>query len=157
AGSGYTDEAYARAGATIVDSAAAVWQDADLVVKVKEPQPQEFSLLRRDQTLFTYLHLAAAPDVTQALLRAGTTSIGYETVALDDGSLPLLTPMSQIAGRMAPQVGARWLQHPGPGRGKLLSGLPGSPPAEVVLFGAGTVANYACEVAVALGAHVTVL
>jgi alanine dehydrogenase len=156
-GSGYSDAAYATAGATIVPDAAGVWQQVDLMVKVKEPQPQEFPLLRRDLTLFTYLHLAAAPEVTRALLKAGTTAIAYETVELSDGSLPLLTPMSQIAGRMAPQVAARWLQHPGPGRGKLLSGLPGSPPAEVVLFGAGTVALNACEVAVALGAHVTVL
>jgi alanine dehydrogenase len=156
-GSGYSDAAYANAGAIIVPDAESVWQHVDLMVKVKEPQPEEFGLLRREMTLFTYLHLAAAPEVTQALLSAGTTAIAYETVELLDGSLPLLTPMSQIAGRMAPQVGARWLQHPGPGRGKLLSGLPGSPPAEVVLFGAGTVANSACEVAVALGAHVTVL
>ena len=156
AGSGYSNDAYIKAGATITPEAAAIWADADLMVKVKEPQPEELSLLRRGLTLFTYLHLAALPEVTQALLDAGTTSIAFETVELDDHSLPLLIPMSQIAGTMGPQVGARWLMRPGYGRGKLLSGLPGSPPARVVIFGAGTVGLSACEVAVALGAQVTV-
>jgi alanine dehydrogenase len=156
-GSGFSDEAYVRAGATVVPDAASVWAEADLMVKVKEPQPEEFAQLKRDQTLFTYLHLAAVPEATRALLDAGTTAIAYETVQLDDGSLPLLTPMSQIAGRMAPQVGSRWLQHPGPGRGKLLSGLPGAPPARVVIFGAGTVAVNATDLAVAMGAQVTVV
>jgi len=156
-GSGYPDEAYRSAGAEIVESADAVWQQAGLVIKVKEPQPEEFLRLRPALTLFTYLHLAALPDVTRALLHARTASIAYETVELPDGSLPLLIPMSQIAGRMAPLVGARWLQHPGPGRGKLLSGLPGSPPARVVIFGAGTVSTNACDVCVGLGARVTVL
>ncbi|HLF70793.1 MAG TPA: alanine dehydrogenase [Dehalococcoidia bacterium] len=157
AGSGFTDAAYAQIGAEVVATAAEVWAAAELIVKVKEPQTVEFGLLRRDQTLFTYLHLAAEPEVTNALLSAGTTAIAYETVELPDGSLPLLIPMSQIAGRMAPLVAARWLQHPGPGRGKLLSGLPGAPAARVVIFGAGTVATNACDVAVALGARVTVL
>ncbi len=156
-GSGYSDDAYLAAGATIVEDAAEVWAAVHLMVKVKEPQVEELSLLRRGLTLFTYLHLAALPEVTRALLDAGTTSIAYETVELDDQSLPLLIPMSQIAGRMGPQVGARWLMRPGPGRGKLLSGLPGSPPARVVIFGAGTVGQSACEVAIALGAHVTVM
>jgi alanine dehydrogenase len=148
---------YVSAGGQIVPDAAEVWARADLLVKVKEPQPEEFGRLRRDQTLFTYLHLAAAPEVTKALLAAGTTAIAYETVELADGSLPLLIPMSEIAGRMAPQVAARWLQHPGPGRGKLLSGLPGAPPAQVVIFGAGTVAVNACDIAIGMGARVTVL
>ena len=156
-GSGLADAAYAGAGARVVVAAGEVWAGADLVVKVKEPQPEEFARLRRGLTLFTYLHLAASREVTEALVRSGATSIAYETVELGDGSLPLLTPMSQIAGRMAPIVGARWLQHPGPGRGKLLSGLPGAPPAQVIIFGAGTVATAACDVAVALGARVTVL
>lgn len=156
-GSGFSDEVYAQAGAAIEPSAAEIWARADLVVKVKEPQPQEFGLLRRGQCLFTYLHLAALPDVTKALIKAGTTSIAYETVELDDASLPLLVPMSQIAGRMAPQVGARWLQRPGPGRGKLLSGLTGSPPARVVIFGAGTVASNACAIALGMGAQVTII
>ena len=156
-GSGFADEAYARAGATIVASADDVWSTAELLVKVKEPQTEEFERMRAGQTLFTYLHLAALPDVTRALIGAGTDSIAYETVELADGTLPLLIPMSQIAGRMAPQIGARWLQKPGPGRGKLLSGLPGSPPARVVLFGAGNVATNACDIALGLGAHITML
>ena len=156
AGSGFPDEAYAAAGATLT-SVDSVWADAELVVKVKEPQPSEFVRLRRDQTLFTYLHLAAAPSVTNALLGAGTTAIAYETVELDDGSLPLLIPMSQVAGRMAPQVGAHWLQKPGPGRGKLLSGLPGAPPARTVILGSGTVAMNACEIAIGMGSDVTVV
>ena len=155
--SGLTDEMYHQSGAQLISEAAGVWAQADLLVKVKEPQPEEYAWLRRDQTLFTYLHLAAAQDVTKALLAAGTTAIAYETVELADGSLPLLIPMSQIAGRMAPQVAARWLQHPGPGRGKLLSGLPGAPPAHVVIFGAGTVATNACDIAIGMGARVTVL
>jgi alanine dehydrogenase len=155
-GSGFTDEAYAAAGATLT-AVDAVWAEAGLVVKVKEPQEQEFPLLRRDQTLFTYLHLAAAPKVTAALLNAGTTGIAYETVELANGTLPLLVPMSQIAGRMATQVGAHFLEKPSGGRGKLLSGLPGSDPARVVILGAGTVSSNACAVAVAMGAEVTVI
>jgi alanine dehydrogenase len=129
----------------------------DLLVKVKEPQPQEFELMRPGLILFTYLHLAALPEVTHALLDAKVDSVAFETVELDDESLPLLIPMSQIAGRMAPLVAARWLQHPGPGRGKLMSGMPGSPPARVVIFGAGTVATNACQVALGLGAEVTMI
>jgi alanine dehydrogenase len=155
-GSGFDDNGYRQVGAEIV-AAGNVWAEADLVVKVKEPQPQEFDKLRRDQTLFTYLHLAAVPDATAALLGAGTTSIAYETVQLPDGSLPLLVPMSQVAGRMAPQIAARWLQKPGPGRGKLFSGLPGSSPATVVIIGSGTVGQNACDVALGLGARVIVL
>ena len=156
AGSGYADEDYVTAGAeiTMVD---AVWSQADLVVKVKEPQETEFSRLRRHQTLFTYLHLAAAPAVTHALLKAGTTGIAYETVELPNGTLPLLIPMSQVAGRMATQVGAHFLEKTSGGRGKLLSGLPGSPPARVVILGAGTVSTNACAVAVGMGADVTVI
>ena len=157
AGSGFEDAAYRQAGAEILPAAAEVWSQADLIVKVKEPQPPEFALMRRDQTLFTYLHLATTPDAAAALLRAGTTSIAFETVQLEDGSLPLLIPMSEIAGRMAPEVGSHWLRKPGAGRGKLLSGLPGSPPANVVIFGAGTVATNATAVALALGARVTVI
>ena len=156
-GSGFPDEMYKQHGATTMRAAADVWAAAELIVKVKEPLPPEFTMLRRDQTVFTYLHLAAAPNATRALIEAGTISIAYETVQLPDGSLPLLIPMSQIAGRMATLVGQRWLQHPGPGRGKLLSGLPGSRPARVVILGAGTVSSSACEVALSLGAQVTVV
>jgi alanine dehydrogenase len=155
-GSGFADEEYTGSGAEIT-SVDAVWSQADLVVKVKEPQEAEFPRLRRDQTLFTYLHLAAAPAVTQALLKAGTTSIAYETVELPNGTLPLLVPMSQIAGRMATQVGAHFLEKPNGGRGKLLSGLPGSAPARVVILGAGTVSTNACSVAIGMGADVTVV
>ena len=157
AGSGFSDAVYQQHGAEVVASAADVWGTAELVIKVKEPLAPEFPMLRSGQTLFTYLHLAAAREATEALLAAGTTSIAYETVQLSDGSLPLLIPMSQIAGRMATLVGQRWLQHPGPGRGKLLSGLPGSRPARVVILGAGTVSGNACDVALALGAQVTVV
>jgi alanine dehydrogenase len=126
-------------------------------VKVKEPQRVEFERLRSDQILFTYLHLAALPEATRALQESGCIAIAYETVQLPDGSLPLLIPMSQIAGRMATEVASQYLRKPGPGRGKLLSGLPGSPPARVVILGAGTVATNACSVAIALGAQVTVI
>ncbi len=157
AGSGFDDQAYRAVGAEVVAAAPDIWAAADLVVKVKEPQPPEFGLMRRDQTLFTYLHLATTPEAADALLRAGTTSIAYETVQLDDGSLPLLIPMSEIAGRMAPELGSQWLRKPGPGRGKLMSGLPGSPPANVVIFGAGTVGTNAAFVSVSLGARVVLL
>jgi alanine dehydrogenase len=155
-GSGFTDDAYAAAGAELT-TMERVWQEAGLVIKVKEPQEREFPHLRRDQTLFTYLHLAAAPSVTQALLSAGTTGIAYETVELADGTLPLLVPMSQIAGRMATQIGAHFLEKPSGGRGKLLSGLPGSAAARVVILGAGNVSTNACAVAVGMGADVTVV
>ena len=151
-----SDDAYCRAGATIVERADDVWAQADLLVKVKEPLFPEWPHIRDHQTLFTYLHLAAAPDLTRALLTSKTTAIAYETVQLPDGSLPLLIPMSQIAGRMATEVGAHYLRKPGPGRGKLISGLPGAPPAHVVVLGAGIVAENAIETAVALGARVTV-
>lgn len=156
-GAGYDDDAYRRVGAEVVPTAADVWSTVDLLVKVKEPYPDEFPLMRKDLTLFTYLHLATTPDAARALLNAGTTSIAYETVQLEDGSLPLLIPMSEIAGRMATEIGAQYLRKPGPGKGKLISGLPGSPAAKVVIFGAGTVGTNACSVAVSLGANVTVL
>jgi len=155
-GSGYSDEEYAAAGAALVP-AETVWGEAELVVKVKEPQAQEFPRLRRDLTLFTYLHLAAAPEVKDALLQARATGIAYETVELADRTLPLLVPMSQVAGRMATQVGAHWLEKPSGGRGKLLSGLPGSSPARVVILGGGTVSTNACAIAVGMGADVTVM
>ena len=155
AGIGCGDAAYRAAGATIAD-AATVWGTADLLVKVKEPLPSEYPLLRDNQTLFTYLHLAAMPELTRALLASKITAIAYETVELPDGSLPLLIPMSQIAGRMATEVGAQWLRKPGAGRGKLLSGVIGASPAHVVVLGAGIVGEHATEAAVGLGARVTV-
>jgi alanine dehydrogenase len=136
-GSGYLDEAYALSGAEILPAAEDVWSKAELLVKVKEPQPQEFPWMRAGLTLFTYLHLATTPDAADALIRSGATSIAYETVMLGDGSLPLLIPMSEIAGRLAPEIAGQYLRKPGPGRGKLLSGMPGVPAANVVIFGAG--------------------
>ena len=155
--SGFDDEAYREAGAEVVPSAEQVWQEARLLVKVKEPQPHEFDRLRPGLTLFGYLHLAPLPETTRALLDRRVTAIAFETVQLPDGTLPLLMPMSQIAGRMATEVGAQWLRRPGPGRGRLLSGLPGSPSAHVVILGSGTVGTNACAVALALGARVTIM
>jgi alanine dehydrogenase len=156
-GSGFSDDAYRAVGAEIVANADDVWRQSELLVKVKEPQPVEFTRLHSKLILFTYLHLAALPDAARALLDSGCSAIAYETVQLPDGRLPLLMPMSQIAGRMATEVAAHWLRKPGPGRGKLLSGLAGVPPARVVILGAGTVSTNACGVAVSLGAQVTVI
>ncbi len=155
-GIGVSDATYAASGATIVEPARDVWARADLLVKVKEPLEPEYRLIRDNQTLFTYLHLAALPALTRALIDSRVTAIAYETVQLADGSLPLLTPMSQIAGRMATEIASQYLRKPGPGRGKLISGLPGAPPAHVVVLGAGIVAENAIETAINLGARVTV-
>lgn len=157
AGSGFADDTYRAVGAEIAATADDVWAQAGLLVKVKEPVAEEFARLRSDGILFTYLHLAALPDVTRALVDSGTVAIAYETVQLEDGTLPLLVPMSQIAGRMATEVAAQWLRKPGPGRGKLMSGLPGAPPARVVILGAGTVSTNACAIAIGLGAEVVVI
>ena len=154
-GSGLTDEAFAGAGAQIVDVADA-WS-AELVVKVKEPQSDEFQRLRPQQVLFTYLHLAAAPDVTEALLDAGVVAIAYETIQNPDGSLPVLAPMSEVAGRLAVQVGVTLLQKDRGGKGLLLGGVPGVMRGRVTVVGAGTVGINAVRVARALGAEVYVL
>ncbi|KGF14758.1 alanine dehydrogenase [Corynebacterium freneyi] len=156
-GSSMPDQAYVDAGATIVDTAAEVWAEGDLLLKVKEPIGPEFDLLRPDQILFTYLHLAAAPECARALLDAGTTSIAYETVTDDFGELPLLTPMSQVAGRLAVQVGAYHLMGHFGGRGILLPGVPGTRPARVTVIGAGQVGASAVAMAHGLRADVTVL
>lgn len=156
-GSGFDDDGYRDAGAKVVPDAARVWETADLVVKVKEPVPDEWAFFRPGLTLFTYLHLAASEDLTRALTEGGITAIAYETVQLDDGSLPLLTPMSEVAGRMAPQVGAHLLEKAQGGRGVLLGGVPGVPPADVVIIGGGTVGRNAARIALGLGARVTVL
>ena len=155
AGAGIGDEAYAAAGAQVVDRDQA-WS-AHLVVKVKEPQPEEYGLLRQDMVLFTYLHLAAYPEVGEALLTAGTTGIAYETVQLENGSLPLLAPMSEIAGRLAAQVGAHLLERPHGGRGVLMGGCTGVQPARVVVLGAGTVGWNAARLAAAMDAEVLLL
>jgi alanine dehydrogenase len=153
----FTDEMYAAAGAVIVTDAEAVYAKGDLIVKVKEPQPSEVAMLRKGQLLFTYLHLAAYPGITRGLQRSGATAIAYETVQNPDGSLPLLAPMSEIAGRMAAQVSARFLERPQGGRGVLLGGAPGVSPARTVVLGAGR-AGVACAVALAgLGADVVVV
>ncbi|MCP9829832.1 alanine dehydrogenase [Synechococcus sp. HJ21-Hayes] len=155
AGAGIDDQAFQAAGASLVDREDA-WA-AHLVVKVKEPQSEEFAFLRPDLVLFTYLHLAAYPQVGRALLTAGTTAIAYETVQLDDNSLPLLAPMSEIAGRLAAQVGAHLLEKPHGGRGVLMGGCTGVRPARVVVLGAGTVGWNAARVAAAMDAEVFLL
>ena len=156
-GSSISDAEYAEAGASILGTAAEVWTQADLVVKVKEPQPSEFPFLRKDLVLFTYLHLAPLPELTQALMDAGTSSVAYETIREENGSLPLLTPMSEVAGRMSAQVGAQYLEAPNGGRGILLGGVPGTAPANVVILGGGVVGHNAAKIAVGLGAHVTII
>ncbi len=155
AGAGLSDADYSAAGARLVDREEA-WA-AHLVVKVKEPQPEEFAFLRPDLVLFTYLHLAAYPEVGKALLAAGTTAVAYETVQLEDGSLPLLAPMSEIAGRLAAQVGAHLLEKPHGGRGILMGGCTGVRPARVVVLGAGIVGWNAARVAAAMDAEVFLL
>ena len=154
--SSISDEEYQAAGADIVHYAEDAWS-ADMVVKVKEPIAAEYNYLRQDLILFTYLHLASDKPLTEALLASGTTGIAYETVQTANGQLPLLTPMSEVAGRMATQVGATYLQKSHGGRGVLMGGVPGVAPANVVILGAGIVGTNAARVAVGLGAHVTVL
>ena len=133
-GSSLADDEYAAAGAAILDTAAAVWQRADLIVKVKEPQKSEYGFFRPDLILFTYLHLAPLPELTDKLLAAKINGVAYETIRERDGSLPLLTPMSEVAGRMSVQVGAQYLEAPNGGRGILLGGIPGVAPANVVIW-----------------------
>lgn len=157
AGSGFDDPAYLAAGAQIAANADEVWGEAELLVKVKEPIAAEYSRLREDLTLFAYLHLAADPRLTDALLNAGTTAIAYETVQLADRSLPLLAPMSEIAGRLSIQAGAQQLTAPAGGRGLLLGGVPGTPRAHVVIIGGGVAGTHAAEMAVGLGSRVTIV
>ncbi|QGY39752.1 alanine dehydrogenase [Pseudodesulfovibrio cashew] len=154
-GSGLTDEEYVAAGAKMVSPADA-W-GAEMVIKVKEPLESEYKYLRSDLLLFTYLHLAAAESLTNALLEAGTTSVAYETVESADGTLPLLTPMSEVAGRMATQVGAHCLEKTQGGQGILLGGVPGVYPAEVLVLGGGVVGTNAARIAMGMGARVTIL
>src|SRR6201996_1555473 len=156
-GSAITDSDFKAAGAQLASAAEDVWSDADLVLKVKEPIPLEYSRMRPDQILFTYLHLAASRSCTEALLAAGTTSIAYETVQAADSSLPLLAPMSEVAGRLSAQVGAYHLMRTHGGRGVLMGGVPGVEPATVVVIGAGTAGYNAARVAHGMGAAVTVL
>jgi alanine dehydrogenase len=155
-GSGFVDSQYEAAGARLCGKPTEVVAQVDLLVKVKEILPHEFALLRPGLILFTYLHLAPDPDQTQALLKSGTNSIAYELVRKADGSLPLLVPMSQVAGRMSAEVAAQHLKKPGPGRGKLLGGIAGSSPARAVVIGSGNVGTAATRVLLALGARVVV-
>jgi len=157
AGSAITDDDYATAGARIVPDADSVWAQADLLLKVKEPIAEEYHRLRDGQVLFTYLHLAADAEGTKALLASGTTAIAYETVQLADGSLPLLAPMSEVAGRLAPQVGAYSLMRNSGGRGVLPGGVPGVAPAQVTVIGGGVSGVNAATIALGMGADVTVL
>ncbi len=156
-GSGIADQAYEAAGAKIVGTAKQVYKEAELVLKVKEPLPSEYPLLRADQLLFTYLHLAADRDLTDALLQRKIIGLAYETVATADGRLPLLEPMSEVAGRMAVHVAATYLSRPLGGRGVLLGGVPGVPPATVVILGGGIVGYNAARVAAGMGAWVYLL
>lgn len=153
-GASITDEEYADAGATIVSKAEDVWQGSDLICKVKEPQRAEIDMMRDNQTLFTFLHLAGYPQVAAWLRERGVTAIGYETVETDDGDLPLLAPMSDVAGRMAPQIGAHCLQRNNGGRGTLLGGVTGVQPGRVVVLGAGNVGWNAATIAAGMGADV---
>jgi alanine dehydrogenase len=155
-GSGFSDRQYQQAGAKIITDAATVWSK-EMVVKVKEPLSSEYQYLQPDQLLFTYLHLAAAPSLTKALIDSGTTAIAYETVELDNGMLPLLTPMSIIAGRLSVQFGARYLEKQQGGRGVLLGGLPGVSQGQVVILGGGVVGTEAAKIAVGMGAKVQII
>ncbi|WP_394180407.1 alanine dehydrogenase [Yoonia maritima] len=156
-GAGFSDQDYIAAGATIADTAAEIFASAEMIVKVKEPQSAERKMLREGQILFTYLHLAADRAQTEDLLDSGATCIAYETVTDDRGGLPLLAPMSEVAGRLAPQVGAWTLQKANGGRGVLMGGVPGVGPAKVVVIGGGVVGTQAAKVAAGMGADVTVL
>jgi alanine dehydrogenase len=156
-GAGFTDEDYIAAGAAIIDTAEEVFTTADMIVKVKEPQAVERKMLREGQLLFTYLHLAPDPEQTHDLLASGCTAIAYETVTDRNGGLPLLAPMSEVAGRLAPQVGAWTLQKANGGRGILMGGVPGVAPARVVVIGGGVVGTHAARIAAGMGADVTIL
>jgi alanine dehydrogenase len=156
-GSGFADEAYAKAGAELVGRPAEIFERAEMVMHVKEPLEPEYELIRENQIVFTYLHLAAAEELTQTLIRRGSINIAYETIQKSDGSLPLLTPMSEVAGRMAIQQGAKYLEMAQGGRGVLLGGVPGVDPATVVVIGGGVVGTHAAKMACGLGAKVYLL
>lgn len=156
-GIGVSDDDYQRAGASVVDSAVEIYARAELIVKVKEPQPSECKLLRKGQILFTYLHLAPDRNLTQSLMESGITAIAYETVTVPDGSLPLLAPMSEVAGRLSVQAGANCLEKGNGGAGILLGGVPGVDSAHVLIIGGGIVGDNAAYIAKGMGAHVTIL
>ena len=156
-GSGITDDQYARSGGKIVDAAADVWQRAELVIKVKEPQPVEIGQIQDGQTIFTYFHFAASRELTEAILKTNCVAVTYETIENDAGQLPLLTPMSEVAGKMSIQEAAKYLERPMMGRGILLGGVPGVEAAKVVIIGGGVVGTNAAKVAAGLGARVFIL
>ena len=156
-GSGFADGEYSAAGAELVDSAFAIYDRSEMIVKVKEPVPAEYDLLRPEQVLFTYLHLAADAPLTQALVRNHVQAVAYETVQLDNGALPLLTPMSEVAGRMSVQVGAHFLEKAHGGSGTLLAGIPGVPGADVVVIGGGVVGTNAAQIALGMGGNVAIV
>ncbi|NNG17830.1 MAG: alanine dehydrogenase [Gemmatimonadales bacterium] len=156
-GSGFEDQAFRDAGAELLGQAEAIWEQADLIMKVKEPIAPEWPRMRRGQVIYTYFHFAASEELTRAVIDSGAVAVAYETVQLDSGELPLLTPMSEVAGRMAVQEGAKYLEKVFGGRGILLGGVPGVVPGEVVIFGGGVVGTNAAQMAAGLGAHVTIL
>jgi alanine dehydrogenase len=156
-GSGFADEDYTKAGATIADAADRVWADAEMIMKVKEPIAAEWPKMRRGQLVYTYFHFAAAEDLTRAVIASGAVAVAYETVQLATGELPLLTPMSEVAGRMAVQEGAKYLEKVHGGRGVLLGGVPGVAPADVIILGGGVVGINAAKMAAGMGANVTIL
>ncbi|TRY28285.1 alanine dehydrogenase [Brevibacillus sp. LEMMJ03] len=156
-GSGFSDEDFSTAGAEILGSAKEVWQQAEMICKVKEPLPAEYGFFRENLILFTYLHLAPERELTEQLCAKKVVAIAYETIQTDDGSLPLLMPMSEVAGRMSVQIGAQFLEKPHGGKGVLLGGVPGVTPANVVIVGGGIVGTNAAKMAVGLGAQVTIL
>jgi alanine dehydrogenase len=156
-GSGFTDEEYIASGAEIIPTHTGVFAAADMIIKVKEPLPGEYDLFKEEQILLTYLHLAPEPELTRALMKKRVIGIAYETIQLPDGSLPLLTPMSEVAGRMSIQIGAQFLEKPHGGKGILLGGVPGVPAAKVTIVGGGIVGTNAAKMALGLGADVTIL
>ena len=156
-GSGFSDEQYVNAGATMLETADEVWQTGDMIVKVKEPIAPEYPRMREDQLLFTYLHLAPEFELTKQMMERKVTGVAYETITDKKGTLPLLTPMSEVAGRMSVQVGATYLEKMNGGKGILLGGVPGVPAANVVILGGGVVGTEAAKMAVGFGAHVTII
>jgi len=157
AGSGFSDEDYTQAEASIVPTAKDVWSRSDMIIKVKEPQPGEIAMIKTGQIVFTYFHFAADKALTQGIIKSGCTAIAYETVTDGDGRLPLLTPMSEVAGKMSVQEGAKYLERPMMGRGILLGGVPGVEPAHVTILGGGVVGTNAAKVAAGLGARVVIM
>ena len=156
-GSGFHDDAYRQAGAEILPDIAAVYNIAEMIIKVKEPIEQEYALIRPGQLVFTYFHFASYEPLTNAMIKSGAICLAYETVEMPDRSLPLLIPMSEVAGRMAIQEGAKYLEKPQKGRGVLLGGVPGVPPAKVLVLGGGIVGTQAAKMAAGLGAQVTIM